>query len=219
MYLPFLAMDLRERGPRLGRANRETLSAAAQAVVLRRLLGAPVEDLTLAELATAMGYSAMTMTNVGNEIERFALCAVEREGRTKRIVFDGDGARLWERALPLLVSPVRKTRWVRRWSAPRGARIVAGLTALARYTNIADDDVPCFALWHKDYRLLARRGEIVECRGPDNAEAVVESWNYDPAKLARGDMVDRLSLYLTLRDTPDERVERELRVLLDGAGW
>jgi len=219
MYLPFLALDLRERGPRHLRVSRETLSAPAQAVVLRRLIGEPVEDLTLAELAEGTGYSRMTMTNVGGELESFSLCAVERKGRKKHIVFDVEGAQLWERALPLLVSPVRKTIWVRDWSAPRGARISAGLSALASYTNMADDDIPCFAMWYKDYRVQARRGEIVECRSMDDAEAVVESWAYDPTSLADGDRVDRLSLYLALRGTPDERVEKEMRTLLEGMRW
>jgi hypothetical protein len=219
MYLPFLAMDIRERDPRLSRVSRKAVSAAAQAVVLRRLLGGSVEDLTLAELAEATGYSAMTMTNVGNELERLGLCAVAREGRTRRIVFDARGAQLWERALPLLRDPVRTTRWARKWSTRREQRIVAGLSALARYTSIADGDVQVFALWYKDYRTLVGRGDMVECEGPDDAKIAIECWTYDPARLADGDRVDRLSLYLALRATSDERVEKELRVLLEGVEW
>jgi DNA-binding MarR family transcriptional regulator len=219
MYLPFLAMDLRERDHRLSRVDRKAVSAAAQAVVLRRLLGRPVEDLTLAELAEATGYSAMTMTNVGDELERLGLCAVAREGRTRRIVFDTQGAELWERARPLLRDPVRTTRWARKWSTRTKRRIVAGLSALARYTSIAEDGVLVFALWHKDYRAQVDRGEIVGCEGPDEAEVAIECWTYDPARLADGDRVDRLSLYLALRTTSDERVEKELRVLLEGVEW
>lgn len=219
MYLPFLALDLRERGPRLVSTNRETLSAAAQVVVLRRLIGGPVEDLTLAELAEVTGYSRMTMTNVGGELETFSLCTVERKGRTKHIVFDANGPKLWEQALPLMGSPVRKTSWVRDWSASLRGRIAAGLSALAGYTNMADDDIPCFALWHKNYLAQERRGDIVECRHKDDAEAVVESWAYDPTRLTDGERVDRLSLYLALRGTTDERIEKELRVLLEGVRW
>ena len=49
---------------------------------------------------------------------------------------------------------------------------------------------------------------------PVTTVAAIEGWRYDPTTLATGDCVDRLSLYLALRDTADERVRKELRTLL-----
>ena len=98
-------------------------------------------------------------------------------------------------------------------------RLIAGMTALERYTLIAADPVPTFALWQKEYRARVEQGDIVGCEGPDEAEAQIECWAYDPGRLAYGDGVDRLSLYLSLRNTADERVQKELRALLEGVEW
>ena len=45
-------------------------------------------------------------------------------------------------------------------------------------------------------------------------EHVVEVWRYDPKLLGENGMVDRLSLYLSLRDTEDERVRKEVKKLI-----
>jgi DNA-binding MarR family transcriptional regulator len=219
MFLPFLAVDLRERDPRLARATRQVLSTASQVVVLRHLLGKPAESHTLAELAAETGYSAMTMTNVGKELASYGLCEVIRDGRAHRVVFGESGRPLWERALPHLGDPVRTRRWVQRWKLRKTERIAAGISALARYTSIADDEIPTFALGQKEYRARVENGSIVECAERDEAEVSIECWSYDPAKLTEDDCVDRLSLYLSLRNAADERVHKELGALMEGLGW
>lgn len=219
LFLPFLAVDLREREPRVVRATRQVVSAAAQVVVLRHLLGEPVERHTLAELAAETGYSPMTMTNVGKELTALGLCEVVRDGRAQCIVFGESGQHLWERALPHLADPVRARRWVRRWKPRKSERLAAGLSALARFTDLADDEIPSFALAHKEYRARIESGDIVECSEPDEATAALECWTYAPTKLSRGDCVDRLSLYLSLRNAADERVQKGLGTLLKGVPW
>jgi hypothetical protein len=44
-------------------------------------------------------------------------------------------------------------------------------------------------------------------------------WGYDPKQLADGGTVDKLSLYLTLRGGEDERVGKELRIMMEGMAW
>ena len=50
-------------------------------------------------------------------------------------------------------------------------------------------------------------------------EKKVEIWSYNPALLANGDTVDRLSLYLSLKDNPDERVQMECDTLIREIVW
>jgi DNA-binding MarR family transcriptional regulator len=219
MFLPFLAIDLRERDHRPFRGQREALTAAAQAVLLGHLLGKSMQDRPLGELAVMLGYSPMTLSKVADELEAKGLCEVVREGKTRRLGFLDAGRTLWERALPILANPVRARQWVRRWEPGRAGKVAAGLTALERYGSIADDRIPTFALWRNDVRTGLERGDIVACDVPDDAAAAIECWTYDPARLADGDCVDRLSLYLSLRNAPDERVQKELRALLEDVGW
>ena len=46
-------------------------------------------------------------------------------------------------------------------------------------------------------------------------EHVVEIWRYDPKLMGENGMVDRLSLYLSLRNAEDERVRKEIKGILD----
>lgn len=47
----------------------------------------------------------------------------------------------------------------------------------------------------------------------------IEVWSYDPAPLSVDGVVDPLSLSLSLRDDPDERVQGALRRMVDGLPW
>jgi DNA-binding MarR family transcriptional regulator len=219
MFLPLLVVDLRERGIRRTR-TREVVSAAAQLVLLAHLQKHNVEGHSLRELAAALGYSPMTLTNVGDELQSLGVCNVAVKGRTRHLVFTTARRDLWEQALPHLDSPVRTRRWVRWIGVTEAAKIAAGMTALERTTHLNDDAIPTVALGQHEYRVRVQRGELVECALREDAEAQVECWGYDPRKLADGNCVDRLSLFLSQRDSTDERVQKELKTLLGGvAHW
>jgi hypothetical protein len=219
MFLPFLALDLREHDSRPVRGAGAVLTGAAQAVLLGHLLGRPVADVPLGDVAVAFGYSAMTLTKIAVELASAGLATATREGRTRRLRFAMARPDLWQRALPLLASPVRLRVWVSGWGGKEVRKVAAGLTALERCTDIADDRIPTYAMTRPDLRAAVARGDLVTCESEDEAMAAIEGWRYDPATLATGDCVDRLSLYLALRDTADERVQKELRTLLEGVGW
>jgi hypothetical protein len=68
-------------------------------------------------------------------------------------------------------------------------------------------------------REAVRCESIVECPLPEDADAVIEAWTYNPIRLADAEAVDRLSLYLSLRASDDERVQKELTALLEGVAW
>lgn len=219
MFLPFLAVDLREREARTSDASREILSAAAQATLLLQLLHHAAQERQLKEVAAALGYSAMTITNVANELEAAELCEVVKLARTRQMLFLAKGRELWERALPRLRSPVRTRRWIRLPGTQRHPMLRAGTTALERYTAIAGDRLPAYAIWQNEYRRRAGAKQLIVCEVMDDAEAALECWSYDPARLAKGDAVDRLSLFLSLMDSHDERIQKELKAMLEGMKW
>lgn len=218
MFLPTLLVDLRERFPRPGRPATQNLSAAAQVVVLRHLLGQPVEGLALGELAAELGYSAMTLSNVRQELEAAGLCQTIREQRRMRLAFPTPRRELWTRAEPRLQDPVKARHWIRFAQPGKGWRR-AGLTALAELTLVADDTVPNYAVDGGEFRRQRECGEITVGHGPEGAQASIEVWRYDPGVLAEGKMVDQLSLILSLRETDDERVTQALGELVKGMSW
>ena len=219
VFLPFLAVDLRERQPRPQRPARDKLTAPAQAVLLCHLLDLTVEGAPLREVAEQLGYSAMTLSKVAAELQAHDLAAAPRNGKARQLEFRLPRRELWEKALPVLSSPVRNTLFVRGRKAAREIGVVAGLAALARYTAIAGGPLTVFAVWRNTLREALRRNAIVECQLPEDADAVIEAWTYDPLRLADIETVDRLSLYLSLRTSEDERVQKELVALLAEVAW
>jgi hypothetical protein len=122
---------------------------------------------------------------------------------------------LWERALPHLTTPVKARNPVQ-WLGQEARGLVAGMTALASYTNLGDDPIPTFALRPEQYRSGLQHEDYVRCELPEDARSFIETWAYDPPTLAADERVDRLSLYLSLRHSADERVQKALETLLEG---
>ena len=48
---------------------------------------------------------------------------------------------------------------------------------------------------------------------------MLEQWKYDPALFASSKEVDPVSLYMSLAENPDERVQGELEEYLEGCEW
>jgi len=219
LFLPFLAIHLRERQPHSYSPSTETLTAPAQAVVLSHLLGQRIEGAPLAELAQLLGYSAMTMSKVASELAARKLAQSQKRGKERVLLFQLPRPALWQSAQTLLGSPVRSTIFVQGLTAAQGTGVSAGLSALAMYTAIADGPLPVYAVWRGTLRSALRSGSITQCQLPEDADAVVEEWTYDPTKLTGTGVADRFSLYLSLRESNDERIEKELGALLEESPW
>jgi hypothetical protein len=213
-----MMVDFHERFPRTASQPGSRLAAAAQVVLLRHLLGRHVEGVSLRELASELGYSAMTLSTVRIELESLGLCKSIQQGRSTHMEFPAPMRELWGLAESHLLSPVKARLWVR-FIRKDERNLHAGLTALAAASMISDDELPTCAMKSSDYRAQLERGDIVMCHGPEDAQARVECWAYDPHLLSDGPAVDRLSLYLSLRGTHDERIEKALAALLEGMPW
>ena len=64
-------------------------------------------------------------------------------------------------------------------------------------------------------RAALKAGELVPEDDPAVAVARVEGWSYDPVRLGGSDRVDPLSLFLSLRGSSDERIEKASKRLLE----
>ncbi len=218
LFLPGTMLDLRElhgssKPPRLSR----TLSMPAQAVLLYHIQGSGGDaPLAMGVWASALRYSRMSISRAQRELTMFGLVEPIQRGREIDVRFTGNRQELWKRALPLMRSPVRKSGYYR---LPEGAPVAlpkAGLSALADYTDLAEGNQRCAAGW---WKLLKTRSDLEEQPYRDNDTVTIQSWWYPPDTLAGPGTVDRLSLYLSLCDDADERVEAALTRLLEEVPW
>jgi DNA-binding MarR family transcriptional regulator len=215
MFLPMLMIDLREQFAKSNDRMGLTLSAVSQVVVIYQILKEPLDETPLGQIATRLGYSAMAMSKAQDELQRAGLCEVIRTWRTVSLHFTLRGRALWQKAEPLLTTPIRRRLWIR-WGQPRARAVLAGTTALSKSSMLGDDRVPTYAMRDKNLTIAMDKGEIFGCGGPEDAEAQMEAWKYDPWVLADNDAADRCSLHLSLRQSSDERIQKEIRFLIDG---
>lgn len=217
LYLPMLLLDLRERFPKTTVAKQKYLSRAAQHTLLRQILHGDVENHSMADVANLLGYSAMTMTKVREELVALDLCGVEKHGRSLRIVFSMPNEQLWSTALQHMRSPVFRKHFV--IGKADGWALLAGPSALAEKSLLQPDDRPTFAVWRKRYEGVLKDNHLVEIDAEDGSDLIVEEWYYDPRNISKTDEVDPLSLYLSLREDPDERIQIALEEMMETLIW
>ena len=126
VYLPMLGIDLREHFKSV-RGAGESLSPAAQAAFLHVLQHPDKGALSPQEMAGSLGYTSMSMSRAFDELESAGLGRGSIAGKRRLMELAGAQRDLWERALPLLRSPVAESMPVPRDLLDGPA---AGLTAL-----------------------------------------------------------------------------------------
>ncbi len=217
MYLPDLGIDLREYFIKK-RSKTAIFGPSTQAVILYALTKKMTEPVTPTQLAEELGYSRMTMTRSLDEIESAELAEVSIVGRKRLVHFDKNRKELWEKALPHLRSPVKENVWLKTLIEELPV-CQAGLTALACYSMLTPPQKQVYAAFVKDWKHTKRKYPHKIISYPDEAKCELEVWIYSPGLFANGKIVDPFSLYLSLRDIKDERVESAMEKMMESIEW
>jgi hypothetical protein len=80
---------------------------------------------------------------------------------------------------------------------------------------LAEGPVETYAMRDRELGASLEKGQLLECSGREDAEARMESWKYDPCVLAENGVANPCSLYLSLRRSGDERVQKEIQFLIE----
>ena len=217
MYLPDLGLDLREYFIKK-RSKTAIFGPSTQAVILYALTKKMTEPVTPTQLAEELGYSRMAMTRSLDEIESAELAEVSIVGRKRLVHFDKSRRELWGKALPHLKTPVRKNVWLKTLIDELSV-CEAGLTALACYSMLTPPKKQVYAASAKDWKDIKRKYSHEIISYPDEAGCELEVWSYSPGLFTNGKIVDQFSLYLSLRDIKDERVESAMKEMMEGIEW
>ena len=217
MYLPTLGIDLREHFRRF-REEKRSLRPAAQAVLIHALLR-DAGNLGPTALAGILGYSVMAMSRALDDLETAELGQTTINGRERCLCLAGPKHEVWGKAQPLLRSPVVKCHAIS--VAPNaelsGSR--AGLDALTHYTMLAEPRNSVVALGRESWKVFQQADGVKRAMNDEPGAVTVEVWSYKPVLFAEGGWVDRLSLYLSLREVQDERVQAALDQMVKEVSW
>jgi DNA-binding MarR family transcriptional regulator len=228
LFLPEFYIDIRERALRKPAVkNKESLLPSAQFLIIHHILHRSgkwkLEGQPLKNIAERLGYTPMGITKAVENLKRFDLVDVA-SGKETSIRFRLERAELW-RTLEkqnLLINPVLKRVFVD--EKPKGIYMLeSNISALPEYTDMNPAKLEYYAIGRKRFYDIQREMELVNANDQDGPFCL-EVWKYDPLPLVDGlgndqSVVDPLSLYLSLKDLRDERVELALEQIENKFIW
>ena len=215
MYLPFFGVDLKKTSEYKNEVKSFTTST--QMVYLYFLYHEDVQ-LNTTEIAEKLDINLMTASRALNDLYHANLIDFEVGGRTNRSkmykrIKDPD---YFRRGSEYLKSPIRSIFYIE--DKPQMS-YVAGLDALARLSRINPSQHPVIAVGKdqlEEYKMkFVKNMDLVK----DKKLIEVEIWDYSPGLFSIQGFVDKLSLYLSLKENKDERVEQALEEVLQGESW
>ncbi len=217
LYIPDLAMDLREQFHTHKEPRPNALSPAAQAVLFLHLPRPDQAAASPSPIATQPRYSAMSIGRAFDHLVDTGLAHAERRGKERHIRFKTEGRQLFDAAHDLPRGPVRARKFVRDGDIAAPLKH-AGESALPDLTDLSPPPRHTRAVAAGDWKALAKTRGLVET-DPDQASHIVETWACDPADLSGARTVDPLSLYTQFRNHRDERVSMAADRLLERMAW
>jgi hypothetical protein len=218
LYLPDLGIDFREYF-RQSQGEVTGFSPATQALFIAALLRQEWRDLWQpTELIGVLGYTTMTLTRVIRELAGVGLITARQKAGVRRLQVNHPPAEAWAHATPYLRNPVKRMEWVDGQRVKQFQAPVAGLSALAFYSMLAEPSQPIYAanaaLWKRAQAVGVGR-ELV----PAPTAVQWQIWSYPPGLSDDTRVVDPLSLTLSLKVEPDDRVQQALDELRSKFPW
>ena len=183
------------------RARAKRLTPAAQYLLLSHLQVESLEGKTLSEISSAVPLSYLTVSRAITTLEEVGLGISDRFGKIKLFHFRYIGKELWEKARPYLVSPILNVRY---YDSFDGHGIIGGINALAHYSHLNPEEMQT---------LVLDRSVAPKDNGLEEGRFRIEVWKYPP--IGSGPCVDKLSLALSLQENKDERVQKEIELMIN----
>ena len=213
IYLPFLGILFSKKFTGAEGSALLQLTANAQ-IILLYLLYNKQADYTKKELAVRLGLDPVYVTRGTKELVSRGFIAEKRKGRSVEVGLTIDSKESFNVASSVLSSPVSDVIYVRKTDdvirLPKASDF-----ALSEISMLNPPKIAVYACFKKSR--IVDKFEIVDEPEWEKPSEIckVELWNYDPVKLCENGIIDKLSLYASLKDTKDPRVQGELENVLE----
>ena len=212
IFLPYCGIALSEQYPNKTEKPK-CFSAKTQLLFAALCYNKELVNYTYAEIAERLNTNNMAISRAVKELDMLGLVSTKSKGTAKSIHPVASGRDLFERGKQYLITPVSK-RILVKTDDVRGL-CYAGTSALAMQTML-NDDGNIYAVDKSKGKLYKTYPE--EYMG-DSDISMVELWKYDPMVLSENGVVDFISLYASLQNNGDERIQSALEELEDNHKW
>jgi hypothetical protein len=211
IFLPSIFFAVGRDKPEL---HKETERAPIlfQLTILYHLERESLDGITMQLLANKLQTSYATVNRCIRwmaEKDFISLCG----GKEKQIRFNYQGKTLWEKALPYMETPIDFIVYTPELGITENG-LISEQNALAEYSLLSGGPNR-IAISKEAYKILQKKNIQWEPMG----EVGIEIWKYNPTLLSDTKVIDKLSLYLILKDYEDERVQIELENMINEIKW
>lgn len=206
-----------QRPQRLRPQPVETFGPVAQQLLIALLMKRLLPPVTVTMAAEALGVTPASISQAVKVLEASELVRSQLQGRERTIALAHAGDVVWQLAQPPLRTPVRQRVRIQDADLPPGASMRAGESAMAALTDLTEPTEPVFAMASRHWPKGPDAPPVIPTL--DAGTCVVELWRYPPLATGSQDLVDPLSLYLSLRDSKDERLQLALKGLMEQIAW
>lgn len=186
----------------------DKLRPSAQYLLLYHIQRQSLNGKSIKQIEEIIPYKYPTIANSVNQLVDAQLLDTENgSDRVKKLKFRFTGKELWDKAQAVVSSPIDKVVFT---SDPIGQGWIGGISALSEYSMLAPEETTTKVFTSQEFKNLTSSG-MLSYPMKDNQR--IEIWTYPP--LTDYGAVDKLSLFLTLRDDHDPRVEKELENMMN----
>lgn len=186
--------------------HSNALLPSAQYILLYHLQCKDLDGMSAKELAEFMPYKYPTIVKSIAQLEKMKLLTIEKVGRdSKRIHFQQDKRDLWSKSQAHLINPIKSFGYI---DEKYDIGLIGSYSALSHYSMLNGEEVPTRVLTTPPNFEIYNIEDIQR----------IEIWKYPPIP-TNEEFVDKLSVYLTLKDDEDPRVEKELEIMINNMPW
>ena len=212
-FLPMLLLNSLEKEKK--RKIGSVLSPAAQYILLYYLQSQMKPVCTIKDFQGVVPFSYQSIGRALVNLEGFGLCRSEMIPNVeKRILFIDDKRALWEAGLEYMRSPIKRVVYTDE-ELPSVKMAISGINALSHYSHLNPERRQTLAIYENDYNESIKDIQLFE----DEGNTRIEVWIYPSEMFPSSGYVDKLSLYLSMQDIHDARVEKELEIIIENMLW
>lgn len=164
------------------------------------------------KISEEMRISRATAARCLNELQALDLPLVKTDGKTKYYQYTGNAEDLYKMCQEYFDSPIAKSYAMA--EIPQGLSCYGGLTAIAQYSMLADNDYPTFAVTREAYREL----KASECKLQPITERPVCLVQVLRYKIEKEGFIDPISATLCVpnEEKDDPRMMTAIKEILEG---
>ena len=214
MYLPHLKIDLREHF-KSANQPKKYLSPASQAIIISSILN-NYSQLDSQMIKNNINYSAMSVSRSFKEISNFGIGKLMRDGKEKILHLLDGRIQIWDKSKALMNSPIIQEIWLSQTLFDQKL-LIAGLSALSHYSMISPPKNKVYAVYKEDWYKISKNESVKQLIEPIQTESNIklQVWSYPLDLWSHTNIVDKYSLYLSLKDEKDERIEQALKEMME----